>query len=278
MRTVSPRILIRIGAAMAAIIMASPTRGGDIEITVTNDQPTGGFALAPVWFGVQNGSFTTFTPGSAASSQLATLAQFGNTAPLSTLFESQHIGVDTTLTSGGSLVQYLPGQWNSTILTVGNPAVDEYLSYAGMFVPSNDFFLGNATPLQIFNSNGTFKGPVTINIYASDIWDSGSEQQSLTTALTFIQGQTPGSGVQTSDPVTSLFSESTATSFLQGIDGKTTAAGYVISHIPTSSDLIATIQISSVPEPASIAMLGTGVLGALFGFRKLRSRKLARNG
>ena len=278
MRKVSPRILLRIGAAITAIIMASPTRGGDIEIKVTNDQPNGGFALAPVWFGVQNGSFTTFTPGSAASSQLATLAQFGNTAPLSTLFESQNVGVNTTLHSGGSLVQFLPGQSNSTILTVSNPIADEYLSYAGMFVPSNDFFLGNATPLQIFNSNGTFKGPVTINIYGSDIWDSGSEQQSLTTALTFIQGQTPGSGVQTSDPVTSLFGESTASTFLQGIDGKTTAAGYVISHIPTSSDLIATIQISSVPEPASIAMLGTGVLGALLGFRTMRSRDRVRIG
>jgi hypothetical protein len=278
MRKVPPRIWLRIGAAIAVIIMTSPARGSDIQIKVTNDQPSGGFGLAPVWFGVQNGSFTTFTPGSTVSSQLATLAQTGNTAPLSTLFESQNVGVDTTLTSGGSLVQYLPGQSNSTILAVSNPAVDEYLSYAGMFVPSNDFFLGNAAPLQIFNSNGTFKGPVTINIYGSDIWDSGSEQQSLTTALTFIQGQTPATGVQTSDPVTSLFSESTATTFLQGIDGKTTNAGYVISHIPTSSDLIATIQISSVPEPSSIAMLGTGVLGALFGFRMLRSRKLGRTG
>jgi Spondin_N/PEP-CTERM motif len=277
MRKVSPRILLQIGAVMAAIIMASPTRGSDIEIKVTNDQPNGGFALAPVWFGVQNGSFTTFTPGSTASSQLATLAQFGNTAPLSTLFESQNVGVDTTLTSGGSLVQFVPGQSNSTILAVSNPAVDEFLSYAGMFVPSNDFFLGNATPLQIFNSNGTFKGPVTINIFGSDIWDSGSEQQSLTTALTFIQGQTPGTGVQTSNPIVSLFSESTATTFLQGIDGQTTAAGYAISHIPTSTDLIATIQISSVPEPASIAMLGTGILGVLIGFRTLRSRKLARH-
>jgi hypothetical protein len=273
MRNVSPRIRLRIAVAMAAIIMATTVRAGDIEITVTNNQPAGGFALAPVWFGVQNGSFTTFTSGSAASSQIATLAQTGNTAPLSTLFQSQNVGVDTTLQSGGSLAQFLPGQSNSTILAVSNPAIDQYLSFAGMFVPSNDFFLGNATPLQIFNPDGSFKGPITINIYGSDIWDSGSEQQSLTTALTFIQGQTPASGVQTSGPITSLFGESTASSFLQGIDGDTTKAGYVISHIPTSSDLIATIQISSVPEPGSIAMLGTGILGALFVFRTLRTRR-----
>ena len=158
---------------------------------MTNDQPGGGFALAPVWFGVQNGTFTTFTPGSTASSQIATLAQFGNTAPLATLFESENVGVDTTLTSGGSLAQFLPGQSNSTTLNVSNPAVDQFLSFAGMVVPSNDFFMGNATPLQIFNSNGSFKGPMTIKVFGSNIWDSDTEAQSITTALTFIPGPDP---------------------------------------------------------------------------------------
>ena len=88
MHNVSPRILLRIGAAVAAILMASPARASQIQITVTNDQPAGGFALAPVWFGVQNGTFTIFTPGSTASSQIATLAQFGNTAPLTSSFQS----------------------------------------------------------------------------------------------------------------------------------------------------------------------------------------------
>ena len=54
---------------------------------------------------------------------------------------------------------------NSTTLNVSNPTVDQYLSYAGMVVPSNDFFQGNATPLQIFNSNGSFVGPITIKVY-----------------------------------------------------------------------------------------------------------------
>ncbi len=86
MRTVSSRVFCWIGAAVVSILIAPSAPGADISITVTNDQPAGGFALAPVWFGVQNGSFNVFSQGSTASSQIATLAQFGNTAPLASLF------------------------------------------------------------------------------------------------------------------------------------------------------------------------------------------------
>ena len=113
----------------------------------------------------------------------------GTRAPLTSLFAGN--GPETTLTSGGSLAQFLPGQSNSTILNVGNPSVDQYLSFAGMVVPSNDFFMGNATPLQIFNSSGTFAGPITIQVYGSDIWDSDTEVQSITTGAYIHPGANP---------------------------------------------------------------------------------------
>jgi PEP-CTERM motif/Spondin_N len=273
MRNGSSQIIAGIATAVAAVLIASSTTGAEIQITVTDNQPAGGFGLAPVWFGVQDGSFNVFSQGSTASSQIATLAQFGNTAPLAALFAGN--GPQTTLTSGGSVPQFVPGQSATTTLDVSDPTVDRYLSFAGMIVPSNDFFQGNATPLQIFNSDGSFAGPITIKIYGSDVWDSDTEQQSTTTAVTFIAGQTPGSGVQIiGGAITPFLTESGSSAFLQGLDGLTTVAGYDISHLFSANDLIDTITISSaVPEPSSVVLLGLGVAGIAVAGRKLRPKK-----
>ena len=146
-----------------------------------------------------------------------------------------------------------------------------------MMPASNDFFQGNATPLQIFNSNGSFVGPITIKVYGSNVWDSDTEQQSVLVGLTFIQGQTPGSGTQiTGGAITPFLAEPTSTMFLQQIDGLTTAAGYQISHLISADDLLATISISSVPEPGSVVLLALGVAGMLVARQALRSRKAGR--
>ena len=266
------RFVLGLSTFVVATSIGSPSRGGELQITVTNDQTAGGFALAPVWFGVQNGSFNVFSQGGTASSQLATLAQFGNTAPLAALFAGN--GPETTLSSGGSIAQFQPGQSNTTTLNVSNPSVDQFLSFAGMVVPSNDFFMGNATPLQIFNSSGAFIGPVTIQVFGSNIWDSDTEVQSTQSGLTFVVGQTPGAGTQISGgSITSLFSEAGAPSFLQSIEGLPTIGGYTVSSDFGPNDLIATIQINAVPEPSSVALLGMGAAAVFFGARKARSLK-----
>jgi hypothetical protein len=277
MRKVSPRVLLRVAAALAALGMTSTASADQLQVTVTDNQPSGGFALAPVWLGIQNGTFNAFTPGTTASSDIATLAQFGKTAPLSSTFESMGIGVDTTLTSGNAIKQFLPGQSNSTVLNVSDPAMTRYFSFAGMVVPSNDFFIGNATPLQIFDSGGHFLGPMTIQVFGSNVWDSDTEAQSTMVGLTFIVGQTPGSGTQITDgSIVSFFSEPGATSFVQSIVGLNTAAGYQISHALSSGDLLATITLSSVPEPTSVVMLGVGAFGILVVRRAARARRAGR--
>ncbi len=60
--------------------------------------------------------------------------------------------------------------------------------------------------------------------------------------------------------------------FLDSINGLTTAAGYTITNVPTSGQLLATIQINSVPEPASIVLFGMGVIGLVVIGRSRASR------
>ena len=262
MRSAFSKILCTLGVAIVSLSPAPSAWSGEIQITVTNDQTAGGVALAPVWFGVQNGSFNVFSQGVRPARKLlpwpnsATRRRFLTCLPATV--RKRHFSREE------ACAQFLPGQSNSTILNVSDPSVDRYLSFAGMVVPSNDFFMGNATPLQIFNSVGSFAGPVTIQVYGSDIWDSDTEQQSTTTGLTFIQGQTPGSGTQITDgSITPFLTEPGAASFLQSITGLTTVAGYQISHEFGANTPIATIYISSVPEPSSALLLGVGATAVL---------------
>ena len=118
-----------------------------------------------------------------------------------------------------------------------------------MVVPSNDFFQGNATPLQIFNANGSFKGPMTIQIYGSNIWDSDTEAPEHHDGPHLHSGPDPrdrDADHQWYDHHASL---PNSAAFLHSIDGLTTAAGYTITNIPTSGQLLATIQINR-PYPS----------------------------
>ena len=65
MRIVLSRKSIRALVVVLPWLAAAQARGGELEITVTNNQPAGGFAISPVWIGVHDGTFKTFDPGAA---------------------------------------------------------------------------------------------------------------------------------------------------------------------------------------------------------------------
>ncbi|HKM53597.1 MAG TPA: PEP-CTERM sorting domain-containing protein, partial [Isosphaeraceae bacterium] len=59
---------------------------------------------------------------------------------------------------------------------------------------------------------------------------------------------------------------------LNSILGKETPYNYIISHFVSPNDLLATIQVSSVPEPSTLILLGLGSTGAVFARRWWRRR------
>ncbi|WP_422931812.1 spondin domain-containing protein [Singulisphaera sp. PoT] len=250
-----------LSASFVVTLAASRTgSAAPLQITVTNDQAPGGFALSPLWLAAQDGSVATFSPGSTASSSLQALAELGDSSKLSAAFAgqgSQALAGTTQLTPGSSA---------STVLDVANPATDRYLNFGAMVVPSNDFFLGNsdAKGFQLFDAGGHFVGPTTIQIFGHNVWDAGTEVNNIQFGAAFVVGDNAADHVDQNGVISPVFGGATDPSaYLNSILGKATPKGYDISHLISSDDLIATIQISAVPEPSTFAVLGLGIMAML---------------
>lgn len=130
------------------------------EVTVTN--LTRGQQFTPILVASHQKGVRLFTLGSPASSELATLAEEGNTVPLAALLLATP-GVSDIAASAGLLN---PGQ--SVTISVDAGGGFDHLSVAAMLIPTNDGF---------FALNGV-EGPhgdQTLTLY-SPAYDAGSER------------------------------------------------------------------------------------------------------
>ena len=120
-----------------------------------------------------------------------------------------------------------------------------------MVVPSNDFFIGNDSPIRLFDDDGNLlMNPIFQT--GGQIWDAGSEAFDPAAAA-FVGNndlRTPQNGV-----VSFNFSE------LEGFNGLTTGAGYVLDSQLSADQQVNRIDFTSVPEPSSLALLAVSLLG-----------------
>ena len=176
-------------ATCAALFFATGASAQTIAVRFTNNQPTGGFSTSPVFVGVHDGTFDMFNSGSAASPALEALAELGDSAGLASAINGH--GVSGSLTTPAPTPQFTPGESRTINLNVTNPATHRFFSFASMFVPSNDFFVGNDNPLQypVFNTNGSFAGPLTIMISGTGLWEAQTEVNSTSLGIAFVTGQ-----------------------------------------------------------------------------------------
>lgn len=187
-------------AFVSATAMATP-----ITITVENIAPANGIFATPFWVGLHDGSFDQLDEGSPASNAIERVAEDGDLAPLRSAFAAAG-RVDGVLGGNAGIGPSVgappvidPGESVSLTLDL-NPAVNRYLSYASMVVPSNDAFVANDDPFEhvVFDANGQFVGPFSFTILGSEVLDAGTELNNEIAAA-FLDQMAPDTGVTTAE-------------------------------------------------------------------------------
>lgn len=140
---------------------------------VTTDQGPKPILLSPGAYAVYTGDNPVFTVGGSAGPGLEAVAEDGFPMTLA----SELKGAANVTDSGafkqpaGPKPALLPGQ-SATFTVTASPG--EKLSFATMFVPSNDAFYGAADGIDLFDASGApASGDVTSQIAA---YDAGTEQ------------------------------------------------------------------------------------------------------
>lgn len=172
----------------------------ELDVTIENLSSDGGLAQTPFWIGVHEGNFEVGRAGASAADfeGLEAIAEEGNVDGLVARFASQSDGAGAVVAAPGGFAGapvFEPGEIATQTVQVFDTDANRFFSFASMVIPSNDAFLANLNPQQyeLFDVNGFFNGPRTITIYGRDIWDAGTEVNSVGAGAAF--STLPGDGV-----------------------------------------------------------------------------------
>lgn len=146
-------------ALAAPGILADDKDRAVYEVSITNISK--GQTFTPQLIAIHNGSVSLFRLGEPASEALEVLAEDGGTGPLTEFLESQgrRVGAITTI---GALLP--PGDTATAVLEA--PENHEFLSAAGMLIPTNDTFFG------VNRQRLPQRGSVT---FFAEAYDAGTE-------------------------------------------------------------------------------------------------------
>jgi len=254
---------------LIAFAFAVPSAFGQSYDISFKNEGNSDFFLTPLWFGLHDGTFDTFNAGFAASGSIEALAEGGDVAGLQSDFAAVTGGLGGVAANaagfGGAPV-IDPGETAMVRLSGVSATANRYFSYASMVIPSNDAFIGNDNPMayELFDASGNFNGPVTIEIYGNNIWDSGTEvNDTMGAAFSAVGGTDSVEG-----GVVALL----AAGGLDNFSGTGIPPGGTIADLIGSNELLATIQVTqAVPEPNGLAMIGIGAI-ALGAIRRRRQK------
>jgi len=232
----------------------------NVRVTVENLASPNGVAFAPLHFGFGNGTFDAFNLGAVATAPIISVAEGGSGSDWLPAFAVAEPNA-TIGTVGGLL---LPGATHSASFVV-DPSINRFFTFGSMVVPSNDFFIGNDSPVryQVLDASGARLLP-SITQKARDIWDAGSEI--FNPAAAAFVGNNDLRANQGS-VVAFNFAE------LAAFNGLTTGANYTFSSgLMADTDIYRiSFEVTPVPEPEAYALMLAGL--GLVGWAARRRRR-----
>jgi hypothetical protein len=253
-------IIALLSAAVAGVTaQAMPVQ---VRVTVENLAAANSIGFAPLRVGFGAGQFDAFNQGQAAfllgnpdiaTAPIVTVAEGGSGSTWFPAFAAAEPNAVLGSVLPNPAGPLLPGATGTAVFTV-DPAVNPFFTFAAMVIPSTDYFIGNDSPTahRLFNADGTL-AITTINQTASDIWNAGSETENPLNGA-FVQGGTNANRVNENGVVE--FDFDLASDF----NGVTTGAGYVFDSQLVATTPVYRISFSVVPEPSSLAVLGSAAI------------------
>jgi hypothetical protein len=263
-----------------------------VEVEITNNAPSNGVAITPVWAGFHDGSFDSYNGGLSSQEGLERLAEDGNTSVISADFLggytyidagtsskvlSSQAGadrVDGTIASAGP-PPLTPGESTSQQFTIDIDGSNRYFSYASMVLPSNDYYIANGNPtahdlMSLYDGSGS----ITFNVgLAGAVNDAGTEVNDFNTSAG--NGLFPGRGLPAGQggPNVGADENGVNTNVASPFSGFLNSAGVDLTGFDFNDtglypNGIATITITAVPEPSTLLLAGLGLAGILSFVRK----------
>lgn len=273
-----------------AALLAAPATATTLRVTVTNNQAApeagvAGFALTPVYSAFHNGNFDGFDLDEDVSAGVERIAELGDASLLPGERTAAGVSPGSTATLVANGRPIFGGETASSEIEITDFENQRFFTFLSMVVPSNDTFVGNEDQFafNLFNDDGSFAGPQTINLTGLDIFDAGTEANdaSATGGAAFSSIASGPEGVDTrgTTGVTAGFSglgEFLGTPTVPGfsIDPALGDGGFFANLNNAALFSVATITIEEVVAPVPLPAGGILLLSAL-GFAGFASRRKA---